>query len=160
EENFFFVEPDYINGKSDFDRQVHLKGLEKNPFFQDEFFKKILIEEEIAKRGFSKEETIFVGHDAMFDAYYLWKFGKIDSAMLKEAFSEKNKKRSEKIKSLIYVKRNWNDVQKLLLGKFPKPDYSFLDTAILLSLKQELLDLPEIKRVVIEKKKQKELKES
>ncbi|MDD5147972.1 MAG: hypothetical protein PHH08_00735 [Candidatus ainarchaeum sp.] len=156
EENFFFVEPDYIEGKETFDREVHLKKLSQDAFFQDEFFKKILIEKEISKRGISKEETIFVGHDLMFDAYYLWKFGQIDCALLKEAFSEKNKKRKEIIKSMIYIRRNWDDIQKLLLGKFPKPDYSFMETAVLLSLKQELMDLPEIKRVVIERKKEKE----
>jgi hypothetical protein len=155
EKNFFFVEQAYIEGKADFDREVHLKGLEKDPCFQDEFFKKILVEEQIAKRGISKEETIFVGHDAMFDAYYLWKFAQIDCALLKEAFSQKKIKCGKKIKSLIYAKRNWADMQKLLLGKFPKPDYSFLETTIIFMLKQELLDLPEIKRIVIEKKKQK-----
>jgi hypothetical protein len=155
EENFFFVTQDYIEGKTDFDREVHKKGLEKDACFQDEFFKKILIEKEIAKRGISKEETIFVGHDALFDAYYLWKFGKIDCALLKESFSEKHKKRKEKIKTLIYIKRNWEDIQKLLLGKYKKPDYAFLETAIVLAIKEELLDLPEIKRVIIEKKKAK-----
>ena len=155
ERHFFFVESDYIDSKHEFDREVHLKNLEKDPFFQDEYFKKIIIDQEIEKRGISKEETIFVGHDAMLDAYYLWRFGEMDCALLKESFSEKHKKRRDKIKNLIYIRRNWEDIQKLLLKKYPKPDYVFLDTAIMFVLKQELLDMPEIKRIVIEKKKQK-----
>ena len=157
EKNSFFVEQDYIEKKSDFDKEIHLKKLSENAFFQDEFFKKIFIEEKTAELGIPKEEAIFVGHDTFFDAFYLWKFGRIDCALLKEALSVKGKKRKNKIKGIIYTRRGWKEIQKLLLGKYHKPDYAFLESVTLSELKDELISAPEIKRLVIERKKQKAL---
>ena len=69
----------------------------------------------------------------------------------------KGKKRKNKIKGIIYTRRGWKEIQKLLLGKYPKPDYAFLESVTLSELKDELISAPEIKRLVIERKKQKAL---
>ena len=137
-ENIYYVTKDYIQQKHEIDRQRHLAQLDKDPEFNDRYFKQYIIKKIIDRGKIPKEEMLLIGHDIWTDAFYTMRFSGIDFALLKEGLSERGKKSSKIIKGLIYARRDWKNFHKLLLGRFKKPDYQFLENYIYSELKQQL----------------------
>ena len=129
----------YIEGMEKLDRQRYLAQLEKDPEFKDEYFKQIAISNYATVSGIPKERMALVGHDLWTDGYYTRLVSRIDVAFMKDAFSERNQPPPEMIKGLTYLKREWGDVWKLILGKFPKPDYSALDLFCYARMRKQLI---------------------
>ncbi|HIH08540.1 MAG TPA: hypothetical protein HA237_04175 [Candidatus Diapherotrites archaeon] len=136
-ENIFCVTKDYIQDKAEFDRDRHLKALEEDPHFRDDYFK-VSILKKIVGIVFPADEIIFIGHDLLTDGFYLREFVGVDVAFVKKALSERNEKSGKVLKGLYYVDLDINDFRKLLLGKKPKPDYRFLQAHIYANLKKQL----------------------
>ncbi len=136
-ENIYCVTREHINSKAEIDRKRHLFQLDKDPWFNDRFFKQHVIKKFIEK-GLPKEEMLLIGHDIWTDAFYTARFSGIDFALVKEALSERGNKSKKIIKGLLYIKRDWKDLRKLLFGKFKRPDCRLLESYIYSELKQQL----------------------
>ncbi len=139
-ENIYFVNELYINSKSVEDKEIYLKNISQNERFKDEFFKQGKILELMKKFNCPLNEMILIGHDLMFEGFFSMRYSRIDVAFVKSALSFSNKKLNHKIKDLIYVNLTWNDLRKLLLGKFSKPDLKELEKYVFNALKEKLFE--------------------
>lgn len=126
-ENMLFATQKYINSKKEMDRKRYLVQLGEDPEFKDEYFKQEAIKKTLDRGKIQREDAILIGHDIWTDGFYTMRFSRIDFALMKESLSERHKLRKGKIKGLTYIRREWADFRKLLMGKFPKPDYRFLN---------------------------------
>ncbi len=138
-ENVFFAEKDYVDSMGEVDRQRHLENLGKNPLFQDDYFKQKALAKLVEAGHLEKNEIVFVGHDLLTDAYYSQRFSRIHVALIKNALSLRHAKSKIIVKGLTYLALDWADFKKLLLGKKPEPDYSFLKRFIENYLSKELV---------------------
>lgn len=136
-ENIFSVTEDYINSKAEIDREMHLANLKKDASFKDEYFKQHIIRQFLEK-GIPKEQMLLIGHDAWTDGFYTMRFSGIDFALVREAYSERHKAARERVKGLVYIKRKWGDIRRVIKN-FPKPDYSALDRHCYETMKEHLL---------------------
>ncbi len=137
--NIHSVTGSYVEGMEKLDRQRYLQALEKDPSFKDEYFKQVAITNYATVSGMPKEKMALVGHDLWTDGYYTRLVSRIDVAFVKEAVSDRNQPPKELVKGVTYIHRKWGDVWKLILGKFPKPDYAFLDTFSYTRMRKQLI---------------------
>lgn len=137
-ENIHNAEEEYISKRDEIDRQRHLKAVEENPEYTDEYLKVQAVQNMIEK-GAKKEEIIFIGHDLMHDAYYLYKYCGVDTALLKKSLSFANKKTGPIGGGLIYAECEWNDIKKILLGKSRAKKYLGLENMVFSMLKKETI---------------------
>ncbi len=138
-ENIFFAEKEYVDSMGEIDRKRHLENIGKNPLFQDDYFKQKALAKLVEAERLEKNEIVFVGHDLLTDAYYSQRFSCIHAALIKNALSLRHAKSKIIVKGLTYLALDWKDFKKLLLGKKPEPDYSFLKRFIENYLSQELV---------------------
>lgn len=139
EQNCFFVTPEYLASKEPVDRELHEKALQKDPNFKDEFLKQITIDKLSQEYHIPKSKMVLIGHDLWFGGFYTMRFSQIDFALIRSALSLRHEKYETPIKGLTYINRTWADIKKLLLGKFPKADYSFLNAFVDNFLRKELI---------------------
>lgn len=137
-ENVFFAEKEYVDSMDEIDRQKHLDNMAKDPLFQDDYFKQKALEKLVAAENIGKDEVVFVGHDLLTDAYYSQRFSGVHVALIKNALSLRHIKSKIVIKGLTYLALDWKDFKKLLLGKKPQPNYSYLKRFIENYLSKEL----------------------
>lgn len=140
EGRLFFVNKEYLAGREEIDRKLYEQNLKKNPEFKDEYFKQVVIEEIQKKFDYKPEEMVFVGHDLWTEGYYTLRFSKIDFALIRSAHSSLGEKKAGEIKNLIYIERDWKDIEKLVKGEFPKPDYALLEKFVLNKMKEKLFE--------------------
>jgi hypothetical protein len=144
-ENTLFVTDDYVEDKAKVDRERYAENLAKDPKFKDEYFKQVTINELKKELGVSEEEMVLICHELVSEAFYTMRFSKIDFAVIESAQSYLNKKFDEKIKGLTYIKREWPDIKKILLGEKGKPDLTAFEKLIFKKLKESLMDTQSIK---------------
>ncbi|MFH1225347.1 MAG: hypothetical protein V1676_06120 [Candidatus Diapherotrites archaeon] len=136
-ENVFAVAKGYLDSKSEADRLLYEKNIAKDPQFKDEYFKQHVIMEFIRRGEVPKERMLLLGHDLLTDGFYTLRFSGIDFALLEDAHSERHAKKDAKIKGLVYFRRTWGGVRKLI-SYFPEHDYSGLEKFIFEELREHL----------------------
>jgi len=156
-ENVFCVDKEYIDSKDELDKTRLEKQLKDDHEFSDEYFKQHIINNYILEKDIQKEMVVLIGHDVWTDAFYTRKFSQIDVALVKEAYSERHRESKHFVKGLIYLRREWGEFRKLLLGQFPDPDYSTLDKYVYRVFQTHLFEGKGLGSVV--DKKLKDLKE-
>lgn len=144
-EKIFMVDQSYLDSKSPVDLDLYQKNIEKDPNFKDEYFKQTIIDKISSTYNVPKEKMVYVGNDLLFAAFYTSRYSKIDVALIKDSVSLRGEKIDQPIKGLVYINRNWKDIQKLLLGKFPAVDYTELIKFIQKWLEKQLLQTNSIK---------------
>ena len=137
--NIHSVTGSYVQGMQELDRKRYLEALEKDPAFKDEYFKQVAIQNHLVVSGIPAEKMALIGHDLWTDGYYTRLVSRIDFALLKDAVSERNQKPLQMIKGLTYIKRDWKDVWKLILGKLPAPSYGAFDTFCYARMRKQLI---------------------
>ncbi len=138
-ERIFFVTKEYIDSKGEIDRARHVASLESDPWFADEFFKQHILMQLIASGKILREETVLVGHDLWFDAFYTSRFSGVDFALIKESLSERNSPVSEKIQWLNCVRLSRKDFEKIILGKSGQNNVKLLEARVFEAMGKELL---------------------
>lgn len=150
----FFPEKGYLNSMAEVDKARYSQRLAKDPLFQDEYFKQVVLEKISKDFQFEKSRMVFIGHDLLTEAFYSQRFSKVDVALVKEALSLRHQKTKNLVKGLIYLNFSWADFKKLLLGKKPAPDYSFLKRFIENYLQREIIGGMQINASALLMKKQ------
>jgi hypothetical protein len=135
---FFFVSKEYIESKAEIEKQAYFNALAKDPFFRDDYFKQLLMQEFIQKNNIQKEKAVFVCHDILTEAYYSLLFSNIDFVLIKNALTFRNQKIDALIDGINFINLNWHDMKKVLLGKLPKQNTKALESFVLNRLKKEL----------------------
>ncbi|MFH0954508.1 MAG: hypothetical protein V1777_00170 [Candidatus Micrarchaeota archaeon] len=156
----FSVDQSYLDSKSKMDLDLYQKNVKANPEFKDEYFKQIAIDEVSERYSVPKEKMVYVGNDLLFAAFYTSRYSKIDVALIKDSVSLRGEKTENTVSGLIYINRNWKDIQKLLLGKFSPVDYSELTKFIQKWLEQQLLKTDSIKLIPGNRKKTEQEKQN
>ena len=147
-ENIFHVNKEYVESKEELDKERHLAQLEKDPFFDDKFFKQTVLMNLLKENKITNENTALICHDIWFDAFYSIKFSGVDFFLVEKNLSERNHLIPEKINGLNYIDFKESDFKKIILGKFPKQDILFLETYIFNKLKLELFEGTKIDSLV------------
>lgn len=145
QENVFFAGRDFIDSMTEVDRQRYLEKIAADALFQDDYFKQKVLGGLLAKWNLEKAELVFVCHDLLTDAYYSKRFSGVSTALVKEALSLRHAKTNRLVSGLNYVSLDWKDFRKLLLGKLPAQDYSFLEQFIANFLSRELVGEMQLK---------------
>ncbi|GEM_PF-2450819 len=159
-ENVFFAGQDYLDSMAEVDRQRHNANVAKNAFFQDDYFKQKALEKLLERESLDKSRVFFVAHDLLTDAYYSQRFSRVQVALVKGALSLRHVPITHVVKGLVYVNLDWKDFRKLLLGRFPEEDFSFLRRFVENYLARELVGRTQLaagllgKARLAEKKKQ------
>lgn len=140
EDRIFFVNKEYLAGREEIDRKLYEQKITENKEFKDEYFKQVTIQAIQEKFGYTPEEMVFIGHDLWTEGYYTFRFSKIDFALLKNSHSCLGECKNEEIKNLTYIDRTWGDLEKLIKGEFPKPDYALLEKFVFSKMKEKLFE--------------------
>jgi hypothetical protein len=140
EGRLFFVNQAYLEGREEVDKEIYEKKIKENPEFKDEYFKQVTIQGIAEKFSYKPEEMILVCNDLWTEGYYTMRFSKIEFALIRSAHSSLGQRKLEEIKGLTYINRTWEDIEKLISGKFPQPNYAFLDAFIMNSMKEKLFE--------------------
>jgi hypothetical protein len=139
-EDVFAVNQKYIDSKAEEDRERYLEQVEKDPGFKDEYFKQVMINRYSQEKGIPKGDMVLVGHDLWFDGFYTMRFSQIDFALIKSANSERGEKSDKFVEGLIYIERNWPEINDLVKRMKGQPDLTQLNKYIFDYLKQQMLD--------------------
>ncbi len=126
-EMIFTVDEQYLNLKSEEDRQIYDVKISQNPQFKDEYFKQKIIQSCLEKFSIQKKQAAFIGHDIWTEGFYTMRFSGIDFVLISSSYSHSDKLLNEKVQGINYIQRRWSDVEKLIMGKFPDSDYSKLN---------------------------------
>lgn len=152
--DFFYVDDDYINEKSDADKKVHLENLIKNDEFNDSYFKQVIIQKFLKENNFEASEAILLCNDIWVDAYYTTRFSKIDFALFENNLRDRGKM-TNFILGLAYFNLNFDSV-KILFENFPKTDLSLLNKFVFEKMQEVLLKDVDFSGVVKKVQKQSE----
>lgn len=149
-----FVSPEYLASKEPVDREIYEAELAKNPLFQDEYFKQKAIEQIAFECGVSPEKIIFIGHDLWFDAFYTQRFSKADFVLVSDSLSSLHKSLDRPMEGLNYIRMEWPDIKKVLLGELPVQNLDPLRNYIQLQLSRELVSSETMGKLIEARKKQ------
>lgn len=127
---FFFVTHEYIHAKAEVDRDRHLESLKNDPDFLDHYLKQAVILEMVGSGKISKEESVLVGNDLMFDAFYTSRFSGIDFVLVKDSLSLRGEPVKDEISGLNYISMEKGDFKKILYWEFAKNDIAALEKRI------------------------------
>ncbi len=150
------VNESYLKSRDPIDRERYEERCKADPMHRDEYFRQVKMAEMMKAKGLSASQVLLVGHDYWFDGFYTRRFSKVDIAFVEGALSSQGKPVPEKLQGLWYISRSFEDLKKIIEGKAPAPNYNFLDTFINITLSEQLFGgkgLPQLKRVVIQRKK-------
>lgn len=150
------VNESYLKSRDPIDRERYDERCKVDPMHRDEYFRQVKILEMMKTKGLSATQVLLVGHDYWFDGFYTRRFSHVDMAFVEGALSSQGKPVPEKLQGLWYISRSFEDLKKIIDGKAPAPNYNFLDTFINITLSEQLFGgkgLPQLKRVVIQRKK-------
>ncbi len=153
--NFVCADEDYIMKKAKDDQTLHREKLNKDPEFNDSYFKQVFIENILKEKSISQKDAILLGEDIWVDGYYTTRFSKIDFAIFEENVSDRGKS-VERISGLAYFSLDFSSV-KQLLENFPIVDLRALDKYVFEVMKKALVgeNLSGIIKKGLEKKNQK-----
>ncbi len=135
----FVVDDRYIASKKEMDRKLYVKHIKEDPGFKDEFLKQVVISKMKDELGYKKPQIAFVGHDVWTEGFYTRRFSEIDFAIVEESASSLGKKMDKKIRGIVYVKRNWSGLERVLRWQ-ETPDYSDLDKFVFDTMKERLFE--------------------
>ncbi len=153
ESNFFFVDENYLLSKADMDEKLHRSNLEKDPNFNDSFFKQTIVSKILAEKKLSVKDSLLLCNDVWVDAYYTTRFSKTDFALFEDNITDRGKKIG-KVSGLAYFDFDFSSVEKLL-NIFPETDFSALDKIVFEEMKKVLfkdVDLSKLKEKAIKQK--------
>ena len=137
EKHFLHVNDAYIKGKSEPDEKIHRSSLEKDPEFNDSYFKQVVMQQVLAEKSFSPKEALLFADDLWVDGYYSMRFSKVDFALFEENLLDRGK-RAERISGLAYFNLDFSSA-KQLLENFPRVDHAGLDKFVFDSMKKAFL---------------------
>jgi hypothetical protein len=150
------VNESYLKSRDPIDRERYEERCKADPMHRDEYFRQVKMMEMMNEKGLSPSDVVLVGYDYWFDGFYTRRFSKVDIAFVESALSSQGKPIPERLQGLWYISRSFGDLKKIIEGKAPIPNYNFLDTFINITLSEQLFGgkgLPQLKRVVIQRKK-------
>jgi hypothetical protein len=156
-ENVWAVNESYLSSRNPVDRERYEEHCKEDPMYRDEYFRQVKIIDMLLKRGLTADQVLLVGHDYWFDGFYTRRFSRVDIAFVEGPLSSRGKPIPERLQGLWYISRSFKDIQKIIEGKVPAPNYNFLDAFINITLSEQLFGgkgLPQLKRVVIQRKKE------
>ena len=135
--HFLHVDESYIAGKGEQDEKIHRESLEKNPEFNDSYFKQVGMQKVLSERHLLPKDALLLSEDLWVDGYYTMRFSKVDFAMFEENLLDRGK-RADRISGLAYFNLDFSSV-KGLLESFPPVSYAGLDKFVFDSMKKALL---------------------
>lgn len=151
--HFLHVDKEYIDGKLETDRKIHLDGLAKDPEFNDSYFKQVVMEKVLTEHKISPRRALLLCDDLWVDGYYTMRFSKVDFAIFEENILDRGKP-AEHISGLAYFSLGFPSV-KMLLENFPQVDLKALDKLVFESMKKALIDEDAFSKIVKNKVLQK-----
>lgn len=139
-DHLFFVSEAYVNAKAEVDKVLYQQHLEKDPQFKDEYFKQVMIEKMVNDFNLDKKDLVLIGNDVWTEGYYTDRFSKIDFAIIESASASLGVKKVDKIPSICYIQRTWEDIQKILLEPFPVHDPAPLEKFVFKVMSEKLTE--------------------
>ncbi|MDD3159528.1 MAG: hypothetical protein PHQ98_01000 [Candidatus ainarchaeum sp.] len=118
EDEFIFVDDNYIQNKHETDKMIHESNLEKDIEFSDSYFKQIIIQKILKELNLENSDALLFCKDVWVDAYYTTRFSKIDFALFETNLLDRGKK-TDLISGLVYYNFDFNKVKELI-ENFPK----------------------------------------
>ena len=150
---FIYVHDEYINDKADADRELHKQKLEKDPGFNDSYFKQVEIKKFLEKESLAKDELLLLSDDVWVDGFYTMKFSGVDFAICEENITERGNP-TERIPGLAYFSLDFESV-KVLIEDFPEVDTSLLEKFVFKKMSEVLMqdvDFSELAKKAADKK--------
>jgi hypothetical protein len=137
DKHFLHVDEAYITEKGGPDEKIHRDSLEKDPEFNDSYFKQVVMQRVLAERHLFPKDALLLSDDLWVDGYYTMRFSKADFAMFEENLLDRGRK-AERIPGLAYFSLDFASARKLL-ESFPQVSYAGLDKFVYDSMKKALL---------------------
>jgi hypothetical protein len=122
-ENIISVTDDYLSSFSEMDKEIKLNKYKINNKSVDEYLKIHFITK--VQPELNNGETLFIGRDIWFDAYYISKYTNANVVLIKEILTYNNKIYTENIETINLVSFSFEDIKKFLEAK-NKFDYTAL----------------------------------
>ena len=135
--HFLHVDDAYIAAKGEQDEKIHRVSLEKDPEFNDSYFKQVVMQQVLEKRHLFPKDALLLSEDIWVDGYYTTRFSKVDFALFEENLLDRGKK-AERISGLAYFNLDFSSVRRLL-ENFPEISHAGLDKYVYESMKKVLL---------------------
>jgi hypothetical protein len=150
--HFLCVSDDYISKKADADKELHMKNLEKDKNFLDNYHKQVVILELLKERDLHPKDALLLSDDIWVDGYYTNRFSKIDFAIFEGNVVDRGKS-IERINGLAYFSLDFSSV-KILLDNFPPTSTVALDKYVFDIMKAALVgdNIKDIAKAVISKR--------
>ena len=149
DEDFFYVDENYINSKSELDKKLYLKKLHEDSSFEDSFSKQVFMTDLLSKNSFSPKEALLLCNDVWVDAYYTTRFSKVNFALFMDNLKNRNNP-ADLISGLIYFTLNFSEVISIL-ESFPLVDTTALEKLVFEEIKKSLIP-PEAMSSIINKR--------
>jgi len=138
EKHFLHVDENYILSKGEADEKLHRGNLEKDPQFNDSYFKQVAMERVLASSaGATPLDALLLSEDLWVDGYYTKRFSKVDFALFEENLRDRGKK-TERLSGLAYFNLDFSSV-KVLLENFPSTDMRLLEKHVFDIMKAALI---------------------
>lgn len=152
----FAVNDAYLEKRDEVDRKLYEAKCADDAECQDHYFKQVRIQALMKDEHLAPESIVLVGHDYWFDGFYTRRFSGVDIAFIASSLTSRGKPAPEKVSGLWYIERDWKGLKAIIEGKVVPPHYGPLDAWVSITLTEELLGgkgLPQLKRVILERKK-------
>lgn len=154
-EQFFYVDDNYLNSKTETDKKLHIENLKKDKEFNDSYFKQVLIQQFLFDNNILPSEALLLCNDIWVDAYYTTRFSKVDFALFENNILDRGKT-TQRISGLAYFNLDSVSV-KILLENFPNVDLTILNKFVFKKMQEALLkdvDFSKLKEKVAKKNKE------
>ena len=149
---FHYVDEEYLKNKADADEALHREHLEKDPEFNDSYFKQVAMQKHMEEDGVSTDEVLLLSDDIWVDGFYTIKFSKVDFAIFEENITERGNP-TKRIPGLAYFNLDFDSV-KVLVEDFPEVDTSKLEKFVVDSMAKILMEGADLSGVVEKRREQ------
>lgn len=126
-ENFFFVDQNYLDSKSEIDKQRYFEALSGNENFIDYYFKQIILKDFIANKKIDAKEMVLLGNDLLFDGFYTMRFSKVDFVLLSSKVCMRGKPLQNHVSGINYFSFVEEDLRKIIEWNFPQQNFFELE---------------------------------
>ena len=111
-ENIISVTNEYLNSFSEIDKELKLSKYKDNPKYVDEYLKIDFIIKQ--KPELNNPETLFIGRDIWFDAYYVSKYTNAHVVLLKDILTYNNKPHNKNLNTINLIGSKFKDFKNFL----------------------------------------------
>ncbi|MCK9292788.1 MAG: hypothetical protein WCY27_02290 [archaeon] len=113
-ENIIYVDSKYLSTLGELDIQLRKEKADKDANYYDQYLKIYFLK---SNPILNSENTVYVGHDIWYDAYYVSKYTQSNVILLTSTLSYYQKPHSSKLKTLPTINLNLEEFKDLILNK-------------------------------------------